>query len=36
MPIAWGKMKDLKQIRKSLNLAYKIIVGWKKNYMQIP
>ena len=29
-------MKDLKQIRKSLNLAYKIIVGWKKNYMQIP
>jgi len=25
-PIAWGKMKDIKQIRKSLNSAYQKIV----------
>ena len=30
MPIAWGKMKDIKETRKSLNLAYQKIVGWKK------
>ena len=36
MPITWGKMKDLKKIRKSLDSAYQKIVKWKKNYMQIP
>ena len=36
MLITWGKMKDLKQIRKSLDLAYQKIVKWKKKYMQIP
>ena len=35
MPITWGKMKDLKKIRKSLDSAYQKIVKWKKNYMQI-
>jgi len=34
-PITWGKMKYLKQIRKSLNSAYQKIVKWKKNYTQI-
>jgi len=32
MPITWGKMKDLKKIRKSLDLAYQKIVKWKKIY----
>jgi len=36
MPITWGKMKDFKKIRKSLDSAYQKIVKWKKNYMQIP
>jgi len=36
LPITWGKMKDLKKIRKSLDSAYQKIVKWKKNYMQIP
>ena len=36
MLITWGKMKDLKKIRKSLDSAYQKIVKWKKNYMQIP
>jgi len=36
MPITWGKMKDLKKIRKSLDSPYQKIVKWKKNYMQIP
>jgi len=31
MPITWGKMKDLKKIRKSLDSAYQKIVKWKKN-----
>jgi len=35
MPITWGKMKDLKKIRKSLDSAYQKIVKWKKNYTQI-
>ena len=30
MPITWGKMKDLKKIRKSLDSAYQKIVKWKK------
>ena len=29
--ITWGKMKDLKKIRKSLDSAYQKIVRWKKN-----
>jgi len=28
--IAWGKMKDIKEIKKSLNSAYQKIVKWKK------
>jgi len=32
MPITWGKMKDLKKIRKSLDSAHQKIVKWKKNY----
>ena len=35
MPITWGKMKDSKNIRKSLDSAYQKIVRWKKIYMQI-
>ena len=30
MPITWGKMKDLKKIRKSLDSPYQKIVKWKK------
>jgi len=30
MPITWGKMKDLKKIRKSLDSTYQKIVKWKK------
>jgi len=30
MPITWGKMKDLKKIRKSLDSAYQKIAKWKK------
>jgi len=33
MPITWGKMKDLKKIKKSLDSAYQNIVKWKKKYM---
>jgi len=36
MPITWGKMKDLKKIRKSLDSVYQKIVKWEKKYMQIP
>ena len=36
MPITWGKMKDFKKIRKSLDSAYQKIAKWNKNYMQIP
>jgi len=30
MPITWGKMKNLKKIRKGLDSAYQKIVKWKK------
>jgi len=30
MSITWGKMKDLKKIRKKLNSAYQKIIRWKK------
>ena len=36
MPITWGKMKDLKKIRKSLDSAYQKIVKWKKKLYANP
>jgi len=32
MPITWGKMKDLKKIRKCLDSTCQRIVKWKKKY----
>jgi len=29
-PIAWGKMKDIEEIRKARNLAYEKTAQWKK------
>jgi len=36
MHITWGKMKDVKKIRKSLDSAYQKIVKWKKKLYANP
>jgi len=35
-PITWGKMKGIKQIRKSLNSVYQKLVKWQKKLCANP